>query len=67
MAITLIIIRAIENDGHMLVLLLFIESVKFGQHRSLEQTGAHNKNRTVGKLIKDLCIGNDLNRRTVII
>lgn len=60
-----VVAGAVEDYGHMLVFLFFVEAVELGQHRALEQTGADNEDGPVNELVDNLGVGDNLDGRAV--
>lgn len=60
-----VVAGAVQDEGHVAVFLLIIQTVKLGEHRALEQVGADDEEGAVHVFVDDLCVGHDLNRGTV--
>ncbi|CDB10187.1 uncharacterized protein BN744_01508 [Bacteroides sp. CAG:633] len=56
---------AVQDESHILVLLFVVDTLQLGKHAAFQQTGAYDKEGTVGQLLDDLRIGYHLDRRTV--
>ena len=56
---------AIEDERHVLELLLLVELLHLRQHAALHQACAYHEDGEVGKLLVDRGIGHHLDRRTV--
>ena len=56
---------SIEDDAHIVVLLLVIEFLQFVDHRTFKQAATHYKDDSVGILFEELCVRNNLYRWTV--
>ena len=60
-----IILRTIEDNAHVLVLLVVVELLQLLNHRPFKQATAHHENHPVGILLEYLCVCHNLNWRTV--
>ena len=60
-----VVAGAVQDEGHVAVFLFVVQTVKLGEHRALEQTGADDEEGAVHIFVYDLGIGHDLDRGTV--
>ena len=51
---------AVEQQGHILVLALFVNLLQFGKHGTLQQAGADDEEGAVAAALDDLGVGHDL-------
>ena len=65
-AVTALVVGgAVEDEGHVAVLLFIIQAVKLGEHGAFEQAGADDEEGAVHVFVDDLGVGNNLNGGTV--
>ena len=55
----------IEDDGQGLESLFLIHRLEFVEHRTLKHSSTNNEEGAIGRLLDNLGIYNDINRRTV--
>ena len=58
-------IGGVEHDGHVVIFLLLVVSLQFGQHGTLQQTCTYDEERDVGLSADDGGIGHNLHRGAV--
>lgn len=60
-----VVAGAVQDEGHVAVFLLIIQTVKLGEHRALEQVGPDDEEGAVHVFVDDLGVGHDFDGRTV--
>ncbi len=60
-----VVAGAVQDEGHVAVLLFIIQAVKLGEHGAFEQAGADDEEGAVHVFVDDLGVGNNLNGGTV--
>ena len=60
-----VVAGAVQDEGHVAVFLLIIQTVKLGEHGTLAQAGADDEEGAVHIFVDDLGIGDDFDGRTV--
>ena len=58
-------LRAVEDEGHVAILACVVKALELLEQGAVEQSGAHDEDRSVHVARDDLRIGDDLDRRTV--
>lgn len=60
-----VVAGAVQDEGHVAVFLLIIQTVKLGEHRALEQVGSDDEEGAVHVFVDNLGVGHDFVGRTV--
>ena len=56
---------AVEYNGKIFKAFFLVDVLQFVEHVAGKQAGAHDKEGAVGKILNNLCVGNDINRGAV--
>ena len=56
---------AVEYEGDIAIFTLFVDAFELGEHGAFEQSGADDEDGAVYVAVNNLCVGYNLDRRTV--